>query len=438
VSVLIRHATILTMNDELDILSGDVLVQEGRIAAVGEVGDVRADRVINAAGSYLLPGFVQTHVHLCQTLFRGYADDLALLDWLKKRIWPMEAAHTPASLAAAARLAGAELLLGGTTCVLTMETVHDTDAVFEALEPLGLRAVVGKCMMDADESVPVRLMEATTRSIDESVAIAARWHGRGNGRLRAAFAPRFAISCTRELLEAVGELSEERGLLVHTHASENRDEVALVRARIGRQNVEYFSETGLASPRLCLAHCVWVTDAEQGLLAEHDVKVLHCPGSNLKLASGVAPVRALRARGICVSLGADGAACNNQLDMFAEMRLAAGLQAVAHGPGTLRAADVLRMATREGARALGLAAEIGSIEVGKRADLILVDRDCPHLATSPDPVSAVVYAARPSDVRTTIVDGEVLVDDFRLIREDVQAIVAEARAEAKALAARAF
>src|SRR5688572_18783265 len=141
------------MNDALDVIEGDVLIQDGRITAVGRVGDVRADRVINAGGSYLLPGFIQTHVHLCQTLFRGYADDLALLDWLKQRIWPMEAAHTPASLAAAARLAAAELLLGGTTTVLTMETVHDTDAVFEALEPLGIRAVVGKCMMDADGAV---------------------------------------------------------------------------------------------------------------------------------------------------------------------------------------------------------------------------------------------------------------------------------------------
>src|SRR5688500_18284763 len=192
------------MNNSLDVLSGDVHIEGGRIVAVGEVGSATADRVINAGGSYLLPGFIQTHVHLCQTLFRGYADDLALLDWLKQRIWPMEAAHTAASLAAAARLAACELLLGGTTTVLTMETVHDTDAVFDALEPMGLRAVVGKCMMDADSAVPSRLMERTQSSIDESLALAARWDGRANGRLRAAFATRFAISCSRELLEAVG------------------------------------------------------------------------------------------------------------------------------------------------------------------------------------------------------------------------------------------
>ena len=426
------------MNDALEIVSGDVLVESGQIVEIGNLTARQASRTINAGGGYLLPGFIQTHVHLCQTLFRGYADDLALMEWLRTRIWPMEAAHTPASLTAAARLATAELLLGGTTTVLTMETVHDTDAVFAALEPMGLRAVVGKCMMDADVAVPARLLEQTTASIDESLAIASRWHGRANGRLRAALAPRFAVSCSRELLEAVGSLATERQLLVHTHASENKDEIALVRSRTGRANVAYLDEVGLASPSLCLAHCVWADDSEQDLIAKRQVKVLHCPGSNLKLASGIAPIVEMRKRGISVSLGADGAACNNHLDMFAEMRLAGGLQAVTVGPGAIRAADLLQMATREGARALGLEEQIGSIEVGKRADLILIDRDRPHLATSPDPVSAIVYAARPSDVRTTVVDGELLVDDFRLVREDVPAIVASAFAEATALARRAF
>lgn len=437
-TLLIQNAVIVTMNDAFDIVDGDVYVRDGRIAAVGPAGDVRADRVVNAAGGYLLPGFIQTHVHLCQTLFRGYADDLALLDWLEQRIWPMEAAHTPRSLAAAARLAASELLLGGTTTVLTMETVHDTEAVFEALEPTGLRAIVGKCMMDSDPAVPARLLEATSQSIDESLALAAAWQGRANGRLRAALAPRFALSCSRELLERVGVLSSERGLLVHTHASENRDEVALVRARTGHPNLAYFDQVGLTSPRLCVAHCVWVDEPEQEILAARDVKVLHCPGSNLKLASGIAPVTDMRRRGISVSLGADGAACNNQLDMFAEMRLAAGLQAVVRGPGALTARDVLSMATREGARALGLADEIGSVEPGKRADLIVIDRDRPHLASSPDPMAAIVYSARAADVRTTIVDGDLIVDAGQLVRVNREDVLREARAEAAALAARAF
>lgn len=437
-SLLVRNATILTMNDALDVIEGDVFVENNRITRVGEVGEVEADRVINAAGTFLLPGFIHTHVHICQTLLRGYADDLALLEWLKQRIWPMEAAHTPASLKAAARVAAAELLLGGTTSVLTMETVHDTDAVFEALGAMGLRAVIGKCMMDADPAVPSRLMEQTRTSIDESLALARRWNGHANGRLRAAFAPRFALSCSRELLEEVGRLSARENLLVHTHASENRDEIALVESRTGQRNVHYFKELGLTSPRLCLAHCVWVDESEQALLAAHDVKVSHCPGSNLKLGSGIAPVVDMRRRNISVSLGADGAACNNQLDMFAEMRLAATLQAVTRGPGSLPARDVLWMATREGAHAIGQADELGSIEPGKLADFILVNREAPHLASAPDFFSALVYAARPSDVRTTVVDGELLVDDFQLVRDDEIEIAIGARHEAAALARRAF
>jgi len=430
-SLIIKNATILTMNDALDVVHGDVVIRGGRIDAIAPSTGVTADRVIDARGSILLPGFIQTHIHLCQTLFRGYADDLALLDWLKTRVWPMEAAHTPKSLAAAARQAASELLRSGTTTVLTMETVHDTDAVFEALEPMGLRAVVGKCMMDADDAVPKRLLEQTARSIDDSVAIAKRWHGRANGRLRAAFAPRFAVSCSRELLEAVARLAIEHQLVIHTHASENRDEVALIKSRTGRKNIDYLADTGLTSPHLCLAHCVWVDDDEQALMAERGVKVLHCPGSNLKLGSGLAPVVEMRKKGISVSLGADGAACNNHLDMFEEMRLAAVLQSFQHKPGVLTARDVVWMATREGAKALGLDHEIGSIEVGKKADLILVD------AQGPDPYSTIVYASRGTDVRTTIVDGHVLIDNATPTRWDFKEIAATARAEATALAARA-
>jgi 5-methylthioadenosine/S-adenosylhomocysteine deaminase len=182
---------------------------------------------------------------------------------------------------------------------------------------------------------------------------------------------------------------------------------------------------------------VWVDDREQQLLADHDVKVLHCPGSNLKLGSGIAPVPEMRARGVTVSLGADGAACNNRLDMFEEMRLAAVLQAMRKAPGMLPARDVVEMATRAGARTLGLESEIGSLEVGKRADVIVIDRDRPHLAPGPDPYSTLVYAARASDVRTTIVDGELLVDEFAPLRIDRAEVAAEARQAARALSLRA-
>ncbi len=436
-SLLIRGGTILTMNDRLDVLTGDVVVRDGRLVSVGGQADTACDRTIDAGGSLVLPGFIQTHVHLCQTLFRGFADDLRLMEWLRQRVWPMEAAHTPSSLRAAALLASCELLSTGTTTVLTMETVHDTDAVFEAVAEVGLRAIIGKCLMDGDAQAPKRLFEPTRRAIDESLGLQKRWHGAANGRLQAAFAPRFALSCSRELLEELGRLSRAQHTIVHTHASEQQAEIALVERATGRRNLHYFADTGLVSPRLCVAHCVWVDEAEQAVMAEHDVKVLHCPGSNLKLGSGIAPVPELRRRGISVSLGADGAACNNRLDMFDEMRLAATLQAVRLEPGVLPARDVVWMATREGARALGLEAEIGSLEPGKRADLIVIGLDRPHLATGPDPYSMLVYAARGTDVRTTVVDGEVLVDRGSMERVDVSAVVSTARQEALALARRA-
>jgi 5-methylthioadenosine/S-adenosylhomocysteine deaminase len=438
VTLLIRGGLVLTMNDRFDTIEGDVSITDGRIAAVGPAIAGTHDRTIDARGGYILPGFIQTHIHLCQTLFRGYADDLPLMDWLRRRVWPMEAAHTPASLRAATRLATTELLSSGTTAVLTMETVHDTDVVFETVAESGLRATIGKCMMDSAADVPARLQEETRASIDESVSLRRRWDGAANGRLHAAFAPRFAVSCSRALLEAVASLSNEQHALVHTHASESREEIAIVKQLSGGlTNLEYLASVRLASPRLCAAHCVWVDDHEQGLLAEHDVKVLHCPGSNLKLGSGVAPVPEMRARGITVSLGADGGACNNRLDMFEEMRLAAVLQAMRVHPGALPARDVVWMATRAGARTLGLEHEIGSIEVGKRADLIIVDRDRPHLAPGPDPYSTIVYAARGSDVRMTIVDGEVLVDEFAPVRVARAEVAIAARAAAHELASRA-
>jgi len=293
-------------------------------------------------------------------------------------------------------------------------------------------------MMDATGSAPSRLQERTRASIDESLALHRAWHGRANGRVRAAFAPRFAVSCSRELLEAVASLSADRQILVHTHASESREEIALVREISGGlDNLQYLASLHLTSPRLCVAHCVWADEAEQALLARDAVKVMHCPGSNLKLGSGIAPVAEMRAQGITVSLGADGAACNNRLDMFEEMRLAAVLQAMRHQPGVLPAREVVEMATRDGARTLGLEDQLGSIEVGKRADLIIVKRDAVHQAPGPDPYSTLVYSTRGTDVITTIVDGDILVEDGRPLRVDPAEIVAGAREAVRSLVSRA-
>jgi 5-methylthioadenosine/S-adenosylhomocysteine deaminase len=281
-------------------------------------------------------------------------------------------------------------------------------------------------------------IERTSDAIDESLALAARWDGRAHGRLQASRSPRASPCRVHRTCSRPWRRSRRRArLLVHTHASEHRDEAAIVKTRTGRPNVQYLADTGLATGRLCLAHCVWVDDDEQALMAERDVKVLHCPGSNLKLGSGLAPVTEMRAQGISVSLGADGAACNNHLDMFHEMRLAALVQTVRMGPGRLTARDALWMATREGARALGRSAQIGSVELGKQADLIVVEGDRLHQAPGADPYGTIVYAARSTDVRTAIVDGEVLVDEFTPTRVDTTEVARLARHEAVRLAARA-
>ena len=249
-SILIKGGTIITMDDRNSVVAGDLFVRDGRIAGVGRIDADAADEVIDAHDCAVLPGFVQTHVHLCQTLFRGAADDLSLIDWLKKRIWPMEAAHTPASVRASARLGIAELIKGGTTCALTMETVNHTGEVFRVVEEIGFRATVGKCMMDAGDEVPSALREKTEASIGESLALLEEWHGRGDGRLRCCFAPRFAISCTRELLVEVSRLARERSVLLHTHASENQTEIEIVGRETGQRNIHYLNAIGLAAPHV--------------------------------------------------------------------------------------------------------------------------------------------------------------------------------------------
>src|SRR4051812_24016063 len=237
-TILIKNGTLLTMDGNDSVLEGDLLIRGSRIVSVGDAVD-NADEVIDANGCVVLPGFVQTHVHLCQTLFRGAADDLALIDWLKKRVWPMEAAHTALSTRASARLAVAEMMKGGTTCALTMETVNHTAEAFRVVEETGFRATIGKCMMDKGDDVPDTLHEETESSIRESLALLEEWHGRAKGRIRYCFAPRFAVSCTRELLSEVARLARARGVMIHTHASENRTEIEMVERETGERNISY-------------------------------------------------------------------------------------------------------------------------------------------------------------------------------------------------------
>lgn len=417
--LLITGATLLTMTGEEGVAerAADVRIRGSRIAEIApDLEPGEGERVIDARGCAVLPGFVQPHIHLCQTLFRNLADDLSLLDWLGQRIWPLEASHTEESLRASAELGVAELLLSGTTGIVDMGTVHHTGAIFEVLERTGLRAIAGKCMMD-DPGCPPGLHERTAASLAESVDLADRWDGAAGGRIRYGFAPRFALSCTEELLRDVAAEAARRGLFLHTHASENTDEVRLVLERSGGlDNILYLAELGIRGPETFYAHCIHVSEREIDELASAGSHAVHCPSSNLKLGSGVMDVPKLIERGVRVSIGADGAPCNNRLDMFTEMRTAALLQKPRHGPTAMPAAQVLRMATRGGAEALGLAGEAGQLAEGFLADLIVLEPD--PLLTGPGGswASRIVYAATRASVKHVVVDGALLVEDRALTR----------------------
>ena len=427
----------VTMDRTRRVLDADVLVEDGRIRVVRPVerGTVRPSihATIDCGGLIVLPGLVQAHIHLCQTLFRGLADDLSLEDWLTQRIWPLEAAHTKESVYASAMLGAAELLLGGTTAILDMETVRHAGAAFEALEEIGIRATAGKCLMDAPSS-PAGLRESTDKALSESADLCARWHGAAGGRLRYCFAPRFAPSCTGPLLRAVSDLAEKVGAVVHTHAAETPVELEIVKRETGHDEIAYLDSVGISGPRTALAHCVWVDKDGIARLARQATNVVHCPSSNLKLGSGIAPIPEMLAAGCRVGLGADGAPCNNRLDAFAEMRLAALIQKPRLGPDALPAAQVLELATLGGARALGLDAEIGSIEVGKCADLVVLDLNGPHAQPEAnDLTSRIVYSATAADVRHVVVDGRVVVRDGVLKTANLGDIRRAANAEARRL-----
>ncbi len=430
--IVIRNATVVTMNAGREVVQGDVAIKGNTIAAVGKV-QARGARELDGQGCALLPGLVQAHVHLCQTLFRNVGDGMPLLPWLKTWIWPLEACHDESSMRASVRLGAAELLRGGTTSILDMGTVHHTDVIFSELEALGLRATSGKAMMDCDQDCPVGLREDLATSMDTSLALLRRWHGAANGRLRYAFAPRFALSSSPELHRLAMEEARRHKVKVHTHAAESREEVAQLRASTGKGNVSYLHELGLAGPDLCLAHCIWLEDEEMAILRETGTHVLHCPTANLKLGSGIARVPEMRAVGINVGLGADGAACNNNLDAFLEMRMAALIQGARLGAGALSAQAALEMATLGGARALGLDEEIGSIEVGKKADLVLVEVDRPHNCPGHDIYGQIVFSCSCRDVRTVIVDGKILVEDKRVLVVDEEEVVKKAKEESRRL-----
>ena len=429
------------------VARGDLLVEDGVIAALGEAVAPalaasprgRADESFDAGGGFVLPGLVHGHLHLCQTLFRGLAEQSDLLRWLRESIWPLEAAHTEASIAASVRLGLAELIAGGVTCVNDMGTVHHTEAIGAVLEAAGVRAVFGKALMDQGDGVPRGLLETRKEALERALALARRYHGAGNGRLSVSLAPRFILSCSEGLWRDVSGAARERGLIVHTHLAESPGEGREVEAAVGSTAARYFAAHDVLGGRFVGAHGVWLEEDELGLIARAGGALVHCPGANLKLGAGFAPVRRWKQAGVRCGIGSDGAACNNRLDTFHEMSLAAGVARALDPERPLSAREVLSLATCDGARALGLGDVTGSIEAGKQADVIVVDGSALHHEphAERDPYVTLVHAARAADVRLTMVAGRALYRDGAWATLDAARAVADARAEARGLLRRA-
>lgn len=431
--LLIKNARLWTSVDTDVVEDGSLLIRDGKIARAGRF-KARADTVVDADGCVVMPGLVQAHVHLCQTLFRGGAEDMPLLPWLTKYVWQLEAAHDEDSIRASALLACAEMIRGGTTAFLSMETTRHTGAVFEAVSETGLMGIVSHCLMDSSSG-----FEALSSDVDDALAdcdvLLEKWSGSED--LRLAVAPRFALSCTAASLRAAAAFARERGLLLHTHAAEQVPEVEMVRQRTGMGNIEFLHSVGLTGPDVCMAHCVYAEDRERKILAETGTRVLHCPSANLKLGSGIAPVPEFLRSGLAVGLGSDGAPCNNRLDVFQEMRQAALIQKIRLGPKALRAGEAAWMATHGGAQAIGAGAEMGTLEEGKRANVILVDQKNVHVLPSEDVAGNLVYANSAADVVMTIVNGKILFEDGRLTTIDEDAVRDDAVRERKKLFERA-
>ena len=431
---LLYGGQVVTMNPRRDILFADILVDGDRIAALGTDLATRPEALgaehVDMTGRVLMPGLIQAHMHVTQTLFRGLCDDLELMDWLKKRIWPLEAAHSEASNAAAARLAALELIRSGSTSLVDMGTTGHEDAIFEVMEECGLRGLFGKCMMDEGEGVPPAMRESAADSLKETERLLNTWHMKGNGRLRYAVAPRFIPSCSDRLLKSARDMARANGLRLHTHASENLGEIALVENSRHMRNIQYLHRLGYTGEDVLLAHCVWLNEEEKRILADTGTHVVHCPSSNTKMSSGFAPVAELLSMGVNVAIGLDGS--HNHMDSFLEMRQASILQkTLLNNPLALPAQEALTLATLGGAKAMGQEAELGSLEVGKKADLIALNLNMPHTlpAAGRDPVGRIVYESTRENVTDTMVNGRFLYRAGTFMTLDVESVLRDAERE---------
>lgn len=417
-NVLIKNAKVLVFEeDRLLTKDADIAIKGNVISEVGKIKtDFEFQKIIDAKNMLAMPGLINTHTHLSMILFRNYADDMPLFDWLTKKIWPLEAKLTAEAIYKASILGIAELIKSGVTGFLDMYFfAHET--IKAALET-GVRAYIARGLTDEEEGKEVRLNE-TRRLFNE-------YHNQ-DGRIKIFAGPHAPYTCSPRYLKKVIELAKELDIGIHIHLSETKKEVDECMEKWGKTPIKHVYDLGLFERPTIAAHCVHVNDEDIQILAESKVSVAHNPTSNLKLASGFAPVEKMLKAGVNVALGTDGASSNNNLNMFEEIHLASIInKALNYDAVSVPAETVIKMATINGAKALGIEEELGSLEVGKKADIILIDLRKPHLVPLHNPLSAICYAAQSSDVHTVMVDGKILMENYELKTIDVERAMYEA------------
>ncbi|WP_049997689.1 5'-deoxyadenosine deaminase [Halococcus sediminicola] len=424
--MLLRGTVVADAHTVLD--DGAVVVEGDRIAAVGDAASLEERYPDHASADYdvLAPGLVGGHIHSVQSLGRGIADDTALLDWLFEYVLPMEANLDADGMEAAAKLGYLECIESGTTTCIDHLSVAHADRAFDAAGEMGIRGRLGKVLMDQES--PDGLLEETDAGLDESEQLIQEYHGAFDDRIRYAVTPRFAVSCSEACLRGARDLADRYdGVTIHTHASENQDEIETVERETGHRNIHWLDEVGLTGEDVVLAHCVHTDETEREVLEATGTHVTYCPSSNMKLASGVAPIPDYLDRDINVALGNDGPPCNNTLDPFTEMRQASLLQKVdALDPTSTPAETVFEMATINGADAAGFE-RVGKLREGWKADVIGISTDLTRATPLHDVLSHLVFAAHGDDVEFTMVDGNVLYEGGEFAHVDAEAIRREAR-----------
>ena len=426
--ILVTNGTVLTLDaGDTEIYNGAVAIDKDTIKAVApadKFGGWSISKIIDAHGGIIMPGLINSHTHAAMTCFRGLADDLPLMAWLNDHIFPAEANLDDQMVYCGALLACAEMIMSGTTCFCDMYLFED--AVARAAKKAGMRAVVGEVLYDFDSPNygPIENGFKYSRQLIDT------WQD--DPLVTIAVEPHSAYLCAPQLLKEASELTQTFDLPLVIHLAESKSEIDQIKERYNRTPVEHLAELGVLAPNLLACHCVELTENDIALLQRFDVKVAHNAESNMKLASGVAPIPRLIEKGICVGMGTDGCASNNDLDLFQEMDSVAKLhKAKSLDPTVMDAATVLKMATINGAWALGLEPVIGSLEKGKKADLIIVDTNKPHLTPMYNPVSHLVYAATGSDVTTSIINGTVVMENGTIETMDIQAVMDDVNKIAK-------